>query len=460
MTIALWLVLGAAGLLGWLTVAWRWPHVALLTILLVLTTGSHVLALLYTAEVPAGPLRAALVLKDLLGWTMLFALVLRALATRRRITPAFFVVGALGVIGGFLVLRGSPAPLSAQLESVRGAMVPFVSLGCAAFMSEVERARAAIGAVVLAVLAAVYAMIEMTLPRAFLTSTIGVGKFWVQVKDVPLFVDPDTGLPYNFSVTSGFPRLTGSFGDPLSAGAILAVALVLALAYRHRLRLPTVCALVLGAALLLTFTRGGWLIALFGLVALALLRLGWVRTALLGVVGAVTAGLAVAVVAPLRTYLTGILAGKDSSTLAHQEALSATARLHFSWWGDGWGTGGSVAQNSYSDAVSAESTYVALLAQIGVVGTLLLGVLVVGLALSGLRHRRYSSVGAAMLIALALGGIVSENMLTFTGAFPVFAGALLVTGAAIRRGTARAPADEVPDDVPAGDGPRAAPVPA
>ncbi|GLZ51674.1 hypothetical protein [Actinomycetospora sp. NBRC 106378] len=428
MTVGVLVVIGLLLGCGWIALCWRAAHAALLVILVVLIVGSHVLALLHTAGVESGPLRAALALKDVLAWSMLLVLVLRAVVTKTRIGPALLVVAAVAVIVGFLVFGTSPAPMSPRLESIRGALVPFVSLGCAAFLTAGERARAAVGFVAVTVPAAVYALVEMTLPSSFLLNTIGVGRFWVDVKGVPLFLDPATGLPGNFFVTSGFPRLTGTFGDPLSAGTILAAALVVALVHRARLRAPTLCAVILTVALLLTFTRGGWVVAAFGVVALLVVRLGPTRAAVVGTAGAVVAGVVALVVTPIRTYLATILAGRDSSTLAHQEALSAAGRLRFTLWGQGWGTGGTVAQSSFAEAVTAESTYVALLTQIGYVGTILLGLLVVALAASGLRRSPVAPVGAAMLVALAVGGIVSENMLTFTGAFPVFVGALLLTG--------------------------------
>ncbi|MDL5158968.1 hypothetical protein [Actinomycetospora termitidis] len=460
MTIAVLTVVGLVLAGGWVALCWRAAHLALLVILVVLIVGSHVLALLHTLGIESGPLRAALAVKDVLAWSMLLLLVLRAVVTRTRIAPALLVIAALAAIVGFLVFGTSPAPLGVRLESIRGALVPFVSLGCAAFLTTGERRRAAIGFVAVTVPAAVYALVEMTLPSSYLLGVIGVGRFWVDVKGVPLFLDPATGLPGNFFVTSGFPRLTGTFGDPLSAGTIIAAALVVALVYRERLRAPNLCAVILTVALLLTFTRGGWIVAAFGVAALLVVRLGVARAAVVGTAGAVVAGVVALVVTPIRTYLEGILAGRDSSTLAHQEALSAAGRLRFTLWGQGWGTGGTVAQNSFAEAVTAESTYVALLTQIGYVGTLLLALIVVALVVSGLRHSPVAPVGAAMLVALAIGGIVSENMLTFTGAFPVFVGALLLTGA-----PTAGPADDGSVAVsaalapPAPDTPRA-PVPA
>jgi hypothetical protein len=254
-------LLGAAavGLLviaGWLQLCHRRPALALTFVVATIVFSSHVFALAHVAGVPSSLIRPMIGAKDLLAWTLLAVLALRAMHERRQSWAVPLLVGAFLTLGAVVyVLFDSPAPLAVQVAAMRGASLPVLSLGCVALLSRDERRRVAVASVHVVVIGAGYALVELALPRSFVSETVGVGRYWVEVKDQPLFVDPLTDLPGNFFTSVGFPRLTGTFGDPLSAGEMLGGALVLAVAYRSALRYPNLVTLPITAALLLSFTR-------------------------------------------------------------------------------------------------------------------------------------------------------------------------------------------------------------
>ncbi|WP_170121453.1 O-antigen ligase family protein [Geodermatophilus tzadiensis] len=434
-------LLGAAavGLLvvaGWLQVCHRRPAVALTFITATIVFSSHVFAMAHVAGVPSSLIRPMIGAKDLLAWTLLAVLALRAMQERRQSWAVPLLVGAFLTLGGVVyVLFDSPAPLAVQLAAMRGASLPVLSLGCVALLSRDERRRVAVASVYVVLIGAVYALVELALPRSFVSETVGVGRYWVEVKDQPLFVDPLTDLPGNFFTSAGFPRLTGTFGDPLSAGEMLGGALVLAVAYRSALRHPLLVTLPITAALLLSFTRNGWLLAAAGVTALAAVQYGVGRALLRMAAIVVAIVIASAAIRPLGDYLGGILSGDDASTLGHHSALEYSLQLfqNFPFFGHGWGTGGSAALNTYAEAVTAENAYVAVLTQTGWLIGMMVSFLVLWLCHLAVRNQPLAAIGATVLLVQAVTAFISENVLTFNaGFFPFLTAGLVAAGDPVR----------------------------
>lgn len=431
-------LIGLAAMLVWAAFAMRRPAAACLVMVGVVVLNAHALALIYQAGVPAEAVRVLIVSKDVLAWVLLGVLVLRNSAEGQSRRGTTQTAAYVAVCLAFLVISASPAPLATQLLSIRGALVPVLALAIVSALTLDERVSAAVGSIRIVAVAAAYALVEqLLLPRGFLLDIVGVGDYWRDVKQVGGELSALTGLPANYFTEGGFPRLVGTFGDPLTSGSIIGAAVVLSVAFQSQLKRPGWTIGLLSVALLLSFTRNGWLLALLGLTAIAARSLGLFRTLVRGGVLAFGLIAAVAALAPLRTYVIAVMTGRDSSTLAHQQALSRFTELDFSLVGTGWGTGGSAANNAFAEAVTSESSFVALLAQVGWLGgTLLVGLIVVLAfrATQVMPSRRY---GLAILGALGLASVVSENTLAFNaGWFPFLAVGL--AAAAGRPGIERA----------------------
>lgn len=425
---------------AWVRLCARRPVAAVGVLVAVVVFSSHALALAYSMGVPASAVRAMIGGKDLLAWSLVIVLAGRALRERRSSWAVPLWIGAFLVsTAAIFVLMPSPAPMGAQLSAIRGAAIPVLALACVALLGQGERRRAGIVTAYVVAVGATYALLELALPRTFLTNTINVGAYWSEVKEQSLFIEPVTNLPGNFFTTSGFPRLTGTFGDPLAAGAVLGAGLILVVAYRPLLRYRNLLLIVVSAALLLTFTRNGWLLAAVGLAALAVRRHGFGRALGWGIGAAIAVLTATWAFPPLNAYLTGVLSGEDASTLAHEAALQQAFQTAIPVIGEGWGTGGAVALNSFAGAVTTENAYAAVLTQIGWVGAVLLGVPLLALGYLTVRGQPLAAVGGAVLLLEAATGIVSENVLTFNAGFLPFVAAGLV--AAVGPSVARGPVD-------------------
>ena len=420
-------VLLATAALLWAVLCAKAPTAAFTILLGVVVFSSHLLSFVYASGASAGVVRALIPVKDVMAWSLLLILLIR----RRRVAVAsrtLLIMGAACLTCGlWLLFNSSGLATSTQVASIRGALIPALALSITALLTNEERRRAAIACISMVTLACAYALVELTMPRSFVRDFIGVGRYWRDVKQQGLFLSSITGLPGNFSTSSGFPRLTGSFGDPLSAGEVVAGALVLTGWYYRDLRYPRVTFGLLSVSLALTFTRNGWILAIVGLLAVAVQRRGLAEGARRAVVclGIILA--LIAIVPALRAYAIGILSESDSSTLNHQSQLLAGFQYVPSLWGEGWGTGGSVARAANDDAVTFESTYVALLAQIGWTGFSILSGLVGSLVVLSTRSRGVASMPAWVLfLCLLATGLVSENLLTFNaGFFPMACVSLL-----------------------------------
>lgn len=411
-TAALVALLAVAAAL-WVRLCARRPGDAVVVVVGFAVAWAHVLALFHAHGGGAGLTRALIPVKDGLALLLVLTLLVRAFRSGRR--PRWLVLPAV-----LLALMTVPAlalglarhPLSDVALSSRNALVPFVAALTGLLLRPEERRRVVRGAVLVITAGAAYALVEYALPRTFVRDAIGVGSYWTQVKQQPYFMDPlGSGLPGNFTTGSGLRRLSGSFGDPLAAGYVLAAGTVLAALSRQLPRRRT-CLVVMAAALVLTLTRGGYLIALGALVPAGLWWLRGqpprVRAAAGGVVlGAVALGLLV--LAPARHYVTALLSGDDSSTRGHVAALLSTGDRHFSLLGDGFGGGGAAVGSG------TESVLVTVALQVGVLGLVLY--LAALLALAVQARSRWSGAPslayAGCWCGVAVTMLISEQLLSF-----------------------------------------------
>jgi hypothetical protein len=334
------------------------------------------------------------------------------------IIPAALLVFV--VVLGFLADGGSGTSSDAAL-SLRNAAVPFVAALTGLLLRDRERRWLVPRAVLLIAAAAAYSLVEYLLPVSFVRDVIGVGQYWTDVKEQGFHLSPKgTGLPGNFFTSGDMRRLSGSFGDPLAAGYTLAMGTVLAfLSERRRETWP--CLMVLGIALLLTFTRGGWLLVIASLATLAVIklsRLGWRERLGFGL-AAVAAVVVLLSLPPFRRYVGDIARGRDDSTRGHLNALFHSTGYDYTFFGAGWGqSGGAVGRGT-------ESVFVTLSLQVGVVGLVCYLVALVWVLMR--LRRRWASQGLllpylGLLLGLLVSMAISEQLLTFnTGWVLLFA---------------------------------------
>jgi len=206
-----------------------------------------------------------------------------------------------------------------------------------------------------------------------------------------------------FQALSRF-RLFGTFGDPLTAGMVLALG-VMAVAVRRRLSAGTRgAALVLAAALFLTFTRSAWVLAAVGVCYLALVQR---RLARIGLLLGVAAALWVTL-APLRQFVLSTLAAFEMETSDVYHALGivnfySTEMLRPEY------ILGSGALDTSAQTWYLENGFAYLMVQFGVP----LLVCFVGLCLSAERYlRRHASpddLVARLGAACALATLIAAN---------------------------------------------------
>lgn len=414
----------------WLRFCAHRPAVAAAVFIAVLAFSSDVFALAYRyGVVPATVDRQAVAIKDILAWSLFAVLANRATKERGTLHIASKVGIFLLIMLLFFIGVKSPAPFLTQLEEIRSVVIPILALAIGGLLTNEERRKCARLSVGIITIAAITGLVQLALPTSFSSNTLGIGLYWDYVKQVPLFVNSATGLPGNFFTQSGFPRLTGAFGDPLSAGEMIATGLVLAIAYRRTIWRPNLVIAILSISLLLTFTRDAWVLALLTVAVLSARRSSIATTIVGGALLLVIVVVASAIISPLHSYVTSIVNGENGSTLGHQLALTNSFSMHYSLFGGGWGTGGSFALNSYALAVASESAYVAVLAQVGWVGTSLLILVIVWTAARVVGHGPMTAIAVTILVAEVVSAFISENVLTFNGGFAPFFAAVLITAA-------------------------------
>lgn len=130
-------------------------------------------------------------------------------------------------------------------------------------------------------------------------------------------------------------RLTGTFVEPNIAGLILAVGLLLALAYFRGAR-RILLTVVIGAALLLTLSRAALATVVVAVVLLILISGGRRRGQLL--LGAAAAGLGSLAIPTVRERLLNSFGPSDTGSIARALAFQDFPQQlsgHW-WWGLGW----------------------------------------------------------------------------------------------------------------------------
>lgn len=422
------------------------PDVAVAVLIGVVCFSSYVFALVYRVGLPAEIVRGLIPVKDVLAVVTVatVAWVARPLP-RTVLAPiaAVLILVALGSLAG--LIRG--LPLQDVLFSARGMVIAPLGLSLGLLLGAGERVRASrTGAMIVAVAAAV-ALVEYVLPWSFVTDFLQVGKYWADVKGQPQFLVqiPGAGLlPGNATMdpyTAGAARrLMGPFGDPLSAGVVLAAGLVWTIGNTRKSRGKLPMALVIALALALTLTRAGWILAAVTIVPMVVHRhsqsmrrlSGWAsrgRTYLAAFGLVLFVAGALALIPPTRSYIVAQLTGSSSSTSGHLAALFHLRNNGYSLLGGGVGSSGAVV------GAGTESSAATVVLEIGIVGGL--AYLILNAILVWRARERWvpmlSFLGLA--VAVLISWAVSEEWLTYNAGLTY--GLLIALGGGLVRTSQR-----------------------
>ncbi len=418
------LVIGAAALAWpWWWLSRRRPEWAVAAIFALVVFSAHVFAALYRIGVPADVVRGLIPLKDFLAVVLAAVLVMRLVGNRGFTLPSRTVVGAVAVaavavVAGALLSLGDGGP-EIIVRVGRGLALPIVAVIVGLTLTKTERTRAFAASAVVILVGVIAAFVELALPIEFLTRTLNVGEYWREVKAVPQFlINHDIGaLPGNTFVEAWRPestrRLAGPFGDSLSAGYVIAVGILMALAGLRRWWWAALTVVPMLAGLLLTFTRGGWIIVAAVVAALLISAPVSRRLRAFMLVAGVVAMAVVVSVGPVHEYLSGVLSGRHGSTLAHLEYLDNLSELQFSLWGDGYPAAGAIA------GFSTENVVATSLLQMGLVLGIAYWLATLTLAVAAMARWQNILVWAAYVAALAVSWTVSEQWLTYNAGWPM-----------------------------------------
>jgi O-antigen ligase len=411
--------LTAVSSIVWVWLCVRHPAHAGVVVVGFAVCWSHVLALLLSASGETVVVRGLIPVKDAAAVLLLLVLLVRARRCRQALhgLPFVALLLLLSLLPAVVRALTEPGFVDAGL-SLRNAVVPFLAGATALLLRRDERRVALRGSILLVSVAAAYALVEYLLPVSFVRDVIGVGTYWSNVKEQSFLLDPrGSGLPGNFFTSSGTRRLSGSFGDPLSAGYVLAVVVVLVVLSRRSRATWFVLAVTI-PALLLTLTRAGWIIAACALAPTAIraFMTAGARGRAAIVAAPFVAIALVFLLQPSRTYLRNIFSGRDGSTLGHIDALAAWDNHDYSIWGSGLGTVGAAI------GTGTESVALTIGLQIGLLGLVFYLAALVVIAIQGSRRwgrsgfsREY--VGACIGVAVSM--VLSEQLLTFNAGWPL-----------------------------------------
>ena len=402
------------------------PVAAVSLIIGMVCFSAHLLALVYSAGLPAWLVRGLIPVKD---WVSLATAITLILSRPHRVRESRwpFVVLLVTVAVGCLVtlIRSSHVSLDALFSSARSLMVAPIGIAIALWLSKGERERVRRYGAVLIAIGAAWGLIEYVLPWSVVTHLFAVGRYWADVKGQrPYLVNiPGVGLlPGNFTtnpyVAGATRRLAGPFGDPLTAGVLCAVGLVWGLASFAKARVLGVLSLISGLALLLTLTRAGWLLAAASIIPMVAAEAfrsfhGSVRKTSVFIGATVTVLAAIVVVLPVtRTYLVSVFSGRNSSTSGHLAALAQLGHHDYTLLGGGVGSAGAVVE------MGTESSAITVVLQLGLLG----GALYLGACVALLAKRRQhwepEVVQFLLLLTLLLSWFSSEEWLTYNAGLP------------------------------------------
>jgi hypothetical protein len=279
--IGLTMLLGAAVVLAGIVLAVMLRLRAIIVVTLLCWVQNLILPWWYTRGwINEGTALSLLAFKEIL-LLALFAYAWRGLATSRR-GPLPLPISLVLAYGGYVVLRIAVGvfllgePFLDYMRLLRSVVFPFeatlVAFVAGSYIPRLSRSYERVTTIGVAACAALSLVLYFGVSESFWSNYVNIAAYNVNVKGDPIWtVALDQGVSGTglgraaFEWLSSF-RLIGPFGDPLTAGFILSLGLVLILASsRLRVRDLAVAVLLL-VAVLLTFSRSAWFFALTAFV--------------------------------------------------------------------------------------------------------------------------------------------------------------------------------------------------
>lgn len=409
--------------------------------------------------------RLLLLTKDLFAGVLFLWLVFQ---TWGRVRLAWYDWLALGYTVIVLIysvvpyLLGSELPVAAVVASARQFLMP-VGIYALGRLALVAGARVDVLVRVFVAISLVAALLTVVLYAAFPPT------FWSSTLDLVTFERVVQGLPnakslwdigvlghYGIGSVAAFGRGIGPFTHPVGTAhyftvpllvMVAAVFAVLSTESRWQRLAYAVAAVVFAAALVVPLSRGAWLAAGLGVLALGFVY----RQKMLAVAALVVAGAFMALVPPFSYSIQSALLGTDSSVIGHTIALDQGIQVvtqnpgglglgqadHF---GNAYapGEGGSAA----ASAGVGENLYLSLLVSVGPLGLIAFCGWMLGIGLAFVPALgfadggwRYAGVAAALL-GFTAAGMTASSLMRFTtsGSFWLLAG-LLVGSVLLRTST-------------------------
>jgi hypothetical protein len=315
------------------------------------------------------------------------------------------------VAGAYFVLpdaalAGSPGA-KARFYGLRELVLPVAAYAVGRSLALRRDDWRRLGALVLGVSAAVAAIgiVEDYAIPLSVWRHAGAARYFREQLHFPGFHGP-AGLPENIALNTSsgvFRRLASTYLSPLGTAYMLAVALLVAAAWRgRRPLLVAACSAVMLAALALALSRAAAIALVAALVLLALVERRWLPAAGAALTAAVTLGVAAAFthVAPRTHFFPEDLAYQQanarkhgglsngsplttSGTFSDTSSREHWAELRRSFHnftrhpgGYGLGSGGQIAQRFGGDVAAGESLYLTVAVETGVAGLIALLALV------------------------------------------------------------------------------------
>jgi hypothetical protein len=425
---------------------WRRPLLAVYAFVVGLAFHNAAFLGLWLAGAHGWQLTVLQAWKEILLAAALLAVAWRALRTRRlpfEPRPLDGAVAALAAVAlVYLVLpdaalAGSPG-VKARFYGLRELVLPVAAyaVGRSLIVDRSEwRRLATLVVAVSAAVAAIGIVEDYAIPLSVWRDA-GAARYFREQLHFPEFHGP-AALPENIALNTSsgvFRRLASTYLSPLGTAYMLAVALLVAAAWRGRRLLAVAAAsAVVLAAFALALSRAAAFALIAALVLLALVERRLVPAAGAAVVAAVSLGVAAAFthVAPRTHFFPEDLAYQEQNAKQHGGLPSGSplttsgtfsdtsSREHWAELrrsfdnftrhpgGYGLGSGGQIAQRFGGDVAAGESLYLTVAVETGVAGLLALVALVaatlweLGRAATRLRSTPAGRVAAVLLCAQA-----------------------------------------------------------
>lgn len=376
----------AIGLLLLVT-AWRFPKQSLLILLLVLLFQPVALLVMKFLQMPDSWVAAVSALKELAMAVVFFSLLRNK--KPRLILPDFLLLGLL-LIALVLALFGESSSAVMGLKDDFGFILAY-GAGRVLITNEMQQLFCVRVALAVIALIAILGILEFAFvgpaPRMFLTG---------------LTSKEQLSPTFSAELLERF-RAASTLTSPIEFGHICTIALLFFAAYRNWLAWPYwIASILIACGLLTSVTRSAWLGTAIGLGLIAL-RTGQRLKLLLALIVGVTILFALAPFVGMSDFLQVTLKGKESSLVGHEQSLTEMSRRVLSHpLGNGPGTAGvrAAERASHMSVPIAESCYLHLGIEYGVLGTLLFATFCISVIKCTLRNRSTFGV-ASSAVALA-----------------------------------------------------------